>query len=159
MVEMNTKFFGSICLVGGPSGTFSQHHRWLLRHQREAGLLAFRSDRNAGCLWDQQRHCRCEAAHPKLAVCGCTCLPVDCRLPAAENRQVIQKKRIPLHSGLWALPGGHLFENSITGTSLVVQWLRRHTPSAGGTGLIPGQGTKSLMPQLKMPQLRPGAAK
>ena len=28
------------------------------------------------------------------------------------------------------------------GTSLVVQWLRRRTPSAGGTGSIPGRGTK-----------------
>ena len=27
-------------------------------------------------------------------------------------------------------------------TSLVVQWLRLCTPNAGGTGLIPGQGTK-----------------
>ena len=26
------------------------------------------------------------------------------------------------------------------GTSLVTQWLRCHTPSAGGSGLIPGQG-------------------
>ena len=29
-----------------------------------------------------------------------------------------------------------------TGTSLVVQWLRSHPSTAGGTGLIPGQGTK-----------------
>jgi len=28
------------------------------------------------------------------------------------------------------------------GTLLVVQWLRFHTPSAGGAGLIPGQETK-----------------
>ena len=27
-------------------------------------------------------------------------------------------------------------------TSLVVQWLRLHTSSAGGVGLIPGQRTK-----------------
>ena len=31
------------------------------------------------------------------------------------------------------------------GTSLVAQWLRFHTPSAGGPGLIPGQGTRSHM--------------
>ena len=30
------------------------------------------------------------------------------------------------------------------GTSLVVQWLRLHAPSAGGTDSIPGQGTKIL---------------
>ena len=35
------------------------------------------------------------------------------------------------------------------GTSLVVQWLRLHAPNAGGTGLIPGQGTRSHMPQLR----------
>ena len=28
------------------------------------------------------------------------------------------------------------------GTSLVVQWLRRHILNAGGTGSIPGWGTK-----------------
>ena len=32
----------------------------------------------------------------------------------------------------------------IFGTSLAVQWLRLHTPSAGGTGSIPDQGTKIL---------------
>ena len=44
---------------------------------------------------------------------------------------------------------------------LVVLWLRLHAPNAGGLGLIPGQGTRSHMPQLRvhMPQLRPGTAK
>ena len=32
-------------------------------------------------------------------------------------------------------------------TSLVVQWLRLHAPNAGDPGLIPGQGTRSHMPQ------------
>ena len=36
-------------------------------------------------------------------------------------------------------------------TSLVVQWLRLFAPSAGGLGSIPGQGARSLMPQLKDP--------
>ena len=31
------------------------------------------------------------------------------------------------------------------GTSLVVQWLRRHAPNAVGPGSIPGQGTRSHM--------------
>ena len=35
------------------------------------------------------------------------------------------------------------------GTSLVVQWLRFHAPNAAGPGLIPGQGTRSYMLQLK----------
>ena len=34
-----------------------------------------------------------------------------------------------------------------SGTSLVVLWLRLWVPSAGGSGLIPGQGTRSHMPQ------------
>ena len=37
------------------------------------------------------------------------------------------------------------------GTSLVVQWLRLRAPNAGGPGSIPGQGTRSHMPQLKIP--------
>ena len=32
----------------------------------------------------------------------------------------------------------------------MVQWLRLHTFTAGGSGSIPGQGTRSHMPQLKM---------
>ena len=35
----------------------------------------------------------------------------------------------------------------------MVQWLRLHTHNAGGLGSIPGQGTKSCMPQLKIPYL------
>ena len=31
------------------------------------------------------------------------------------------------------------------GTSLVVQWVRLHTPNAGDLGSIPGQGTRSHM--------------
>ena len=38
------------------------------------------------------------------------------------------------------------------GTSLAVQWLRLHAPNAGGLGSIPGQGTRSLMPKLKIPR-------
>ena len=37
-----------------------------------------------------------------------------------------------------------------SGTSLVVQWLRFHTPNAGVPGLIPGQQTRSCMSQLKI---------
>ena len=35
------------------------------------------------------------------------------------------------------------------GTSLMVQFLRLHTPKTEGPGLIPGQGTRSHMLQLK----------
>ena len=42
------------------------------------------------------------------------------------------------------------------GTSLVVQWLRLCTPTAGSLGSVPGQGTRSRTPQLSvhMPQLK-----
>ena len=69
-------------------------------------------------------------------------------------------------------------QNQAGGTSLMVQWLRLHTPNAGGPSLIPDQGPRSHMQQLKsshveikdpacckehwkssIPQLRPGAAK
>ena len=37
-------------------------------------------------------------------------------------------------------------KKNFLGTSLVVQWLRLHTPNAGGPGSITGQGTRSCMP-------------
>ena len=40
---------------------------------------------------------------------------------------------------------------SVSGTCLMVQWLRLHTANAEGLGLIPGQGTRSHMLQLKDP--------
>jgi len=33
---------------------------------------------------------------------------------------------------------------------LVVQWLRLHAPNGGGPSLIPGQGTRSHIPQLRV---------
>ena len=36
------------------------------------------------------------------------------------------------------------------GTSLVVQWLRLHAVNARGQGLIPGQGTRSHVLQLRV---------
>ena len=43
-----------------------------------------------------------------------------------------------------------LFKNLKRGTSPVVQGLRLHAPNAGSPGSIPGQGTRSHMPQLKI---------
>ena len=40
-----------------------------------------------------------------------------------------------------------------TGTSMVAQWLRLCAPNAGGSGLIPGQGTRAQMPQLRVYRL------
>ena len=42
----------------------------------------------------------------------------------------------------------------LSGISLVVQWLRLCTPNAGGPGLIPGQGTRSHMLQLRVHMLQ-----
>ena len=40
-----------------------------------------------------------------------------------------------------------------SGTSLVVQWLRLSIPNARGLGSIPGQGTRSHLPQLRVSML------
>ena len=42
-------------------------------------------------------------------------------------------------------------EREGVGTSLVIQCLRIHTPNASSMGLIPGQGTRSHMLQLRVP--------
>ena len=36
----------------------------------------------------------------------------------------------------------------------MVQWLRLHAPNTGDPGLIPGQGTRSHMPQLRVCMLQ-----
>ena len=43
-----------------------------------------------------------------------------------------------------------VFNNKSIGTSLAVQWLRFCASNAGGLGLIPIQGTRSHMQQLKI---------
>ena len=45
------------------------------------------------------------------------------------------------------LKGTQEVENS--GTSLVVQWLRLYALNAENLGLIPNQGTKSHLPQIR----------
>ena len=39
-------------------------------------------------------------------------------------------------------------------TSLVVQWLKRHAYNAASLGSVPGQGTRSYMPQLSVLMLQ-----
>ena len=41
----------------------------------------------------------------------------------------------------------YLIKKNVSGTSLVVQWLRLHAPNAGGPGLIPVQRARSHIPQ------------
>ena len=42
-------------------------------------------------------------------------------------------------------------KNIVLGTSVVAQWLRLWAPNAGGLGLIPGQGIRFHVLQLKIP--------
>ena len=51
---------------------------------------------------------------------------------------------------MWGIRKGFL-----SGTYLVVQWLRLLTLNAGGLGSIPGQGTRSYMLQLRVHMLQP----
>ena len=57
------------------------------------------------------------------------------------------------------VPGGSLLKGK-SRTSLVAQWLRLWAPTAGDPGSILGQGTRSHMPQLKIPcdatKIQPG---
>ena len=59
--------------------------------------------------------------------------------------QEIMKDRGAWHAAVhWVAKTGTRLSNRTTKTSLVVQWLSLYTPSAQGTDLIPGQGTKIL---------------
>ena len=64
---------------------------------------------------------------------------------------------LPLQHSLFRPPLVVLFlhyRKKAAGTSLVVQWLRLWAPNAGGPNSVPGQETRSYVPQL-----RPGAEK
>ena len=58
-------------------------------------------------------------------------------------------------SKLFNFPKPHflVYKIAILGASLVVQWLRLHSPNAGGPGLISGQGTGSHMLQVNIPHV------
>ena len=50
---------------------------------------------------------------------------------------------------------GHFIPKNVNmGTSLVVQWLGLQALNAGHLGLIPGQGTRSHIPQLRVCMLQ-----
>ena len=60
-----------------------------------------------------------------------------------------------MRGGRWSshhkpLSRSHIEKKKVAETSLAVQQLRLRTPSAGGSGLITGQGARSHMPQLKI---------
>lgn len=59
-----------------------------------------------------------------------------------QRRKLKCHLRVPQHLFIY-------FLKQKTGTSLMVQWLGLHIPNAGGPSLIPAQGTRSRMPQLR----------
>ena len=70
------------------------------------------------------------------------------------ERQFVQDNRTHGESVLLIPRVGNLPSGILGGTSLVVQWLRFHAPNAGPSS-IPGQGTRSHMPQLRVPMPQP----
>ena len=71
----------------------------------------------------------------------------SCRLAGHTSIGLAWKETVsPDGAGSWDLRGSLSKISMVSafhcpGTSLVVQWLRRHAPNAGGSGSIPGQGT------------------
>ena len=63
---------------------------------------------------------------------------------------ISDKARTERKPQTWKPWGSWTQENGLW-ASLMVQWLRLGVPNAGGMGLIPGQGTRSHMPQLRIP--------
>ena len=61
---------------------------------------------------------------------------------------------------IWKIMFIKILKTHKSGTSLVVQWLGLSAPNAEGPGSVPGQETRSHMPQLRlcMLQLRPDTA-
>ena len=67
-------------------------------------------------------------------------------------------KRLGSYSSMYQ---SNVYNPPASGTSLLVQWPRLGTPSAGGQSSIPGQGIRSHMqqPRVSMLKVRPSAAK
>ena len=74
------------------------------------------------------------------------------RLPEIVARIAEPGKTRPVHWGLVGIPSlvAQTVKNLPAGISLIVQWLRHCAPNTGGLGLIPGQGIRSHMQQLKI---------
>ena len=83
------------------------------------------------------------------SVCPTLCDPVDCSLPGSSIHGIFQAR--VLEWSAIAFSDNYLLKSLVfRGTFLVIQWLRLCTPDARGLGSIPGQGTRSHMPQLKI---------
>ena len=61
-------------------------------------------------------------------------------------------QRSMVGSSPWGHKESDMTERLTLSLSLVIQWLRLWAPIAGSPGLIPGQGTRSCVPQIKIPQ-------
>ena len=72
-------------------------------------------------------------------------------VPAGLGVLLKNKDQKPGHfSPQTSLPAGFPGRFQQRGTSLVVWWLRLHAPRAGALGSIPGWGTRSHLPQLRV---------
>ena len=122
-----------------------------------------------GSRWLEAREAEAgSGGHCLLYRCSGTLPNPMCDVPPAELHRlalwVPDKFRTTGNMGWWS-QGGEIeggehhkrserkrgrFQDLHPGTSLVVQWLKFRTPNAEGQGSIPGQGTRSHTPQLKI---------
>ena len=81
--------------------------------------------------------------------------PMDCSLPGSSVPGVYLARMLAWVAISYSNNEVKDLEKE-KGTWLVVQWLKFHIPNAGGLGLIPGQGIRSHMMQLRvrMPHLK-----
>ena len=95
------------------------------------GNIGIQRWREEGCVTERQR------------LESFNCKPRDTK--DCSNHQKIRRQTEKDKDKKWHKQ--HLSINLLKnmGTSLMVQWVRLHTPNAGGPGLIPGQRTRSRM--------------
>ena len=109
--------------------------------------FSFARQPHSACSWDSTSFldeisfgtyaCLPPFLQPRLHLCREFSLPT--MSPAMGSIQEISSLRI---------------RTGTIGISLVVQWLHLCAPNAGGQGLIPGQGTRPHMPQLRVHMLQ-----
>ena len=100
-----------------------------------------------GCLCRPLRRGATVSLHSDITRGGPEWLILGRQWSEKENKHHCLLAFLFLKTCLWKkkkkqLASEALIQQAFTGTSLVVQWLRFHSSTAGGTGLIPGPGTK-----------------
>ena len=99
-----------------------------------------------GCRCRPLRRGATASLHSGITRGGPECLILGRQRSEKENKHHCLLAFMFLKTCLWGgkkkLASEVLIQQAFTGTSLVVQWLRFHSSTAGGTGSIPGQGTK-----------------